>query len=74
MDTELMNDAALRGTELNPFQLILRRYLPLNEFAYFSVDFAKFLCNFTAQFLVYLYDLQLDLGYFPAHLRARAMD
>jgi hypothetical protein len=63
---KLIDDAVLRSAYIYPFELILRRYLALDEFSDLAVDLAQFLGNLAAQILVDLNNLLLDFGSFAA--------
>src|SRR5262249_40970257 len=62
MDAELEHRAILRSSDVHTLQLVLGRDPALDELADLGVDLAHFLCDFAAQILIDLNDLQLDLG------------
>src|SRR5262245_18343914 len=78
---QLMHHAILGRADFDALELVLGRHLALNEFANLALYFAQLARHLTAQILVDLDNLQLDLtdlaarlGYSRDRLRALALE
>ena len=68
---ELMDDAVLRGADIDALELVFGGHLALDEFAKPAVKLAQFLRHLAAEVLIDLEDLKLDFADLAAGLRHR---
>ena len=66
-----MDDAILRGANVDALELVFGRHLAFDEFAEPAVELAQFFGDLAGEVLIDLQDLQLDLADLAARLRHR---